>query len=136
MVSDRKVLLITVYRAAMLRESVTKSVLGLTDVEGGHIGSNGYRQQVGGRTGESLSDLESLSKTLDEGKRGGVGTGIAPPVVEAKGAGCGGVGGECGANEGAVPTKGKQDWRGEYLFGGGVGLQVAEVAENDRLDAE
>eukprot|EP00061_Rhincodon_typus_P010969 g35640.t1 len=42
MVSDRKVVLIIVYKVQMLHELVPKSVLGLINVEGGHIGSNRY----------------------------------------------------------------------------------------------
>eukprot|EP00061_Rhincodon_typus_P018177 g47238.t1 len=49
----------------MLRESVTESVLGLTDVEEITLGTMDTVDQVGGRTSEPLSDLEGLFGALD-----------------------------------------------------------------------
>eukprot|EP00061_Rhincodon_typus_P015952 g43908.t1 len=80
------------YRAHMLCESVTESesVLGLTHVEEATSGATGTIDQVGGCTGEPLSDLEGLPGALDGGERGGVGADVAPLAVAGKGAGYGG----------------------------------------------
>eukprot|EP00061_Rhincodon_typus_P005132 g24275.t1 len=60
-VCDQKVLLIIAYRAQMIHESVTKCTLGHTNAEETTSGATDTVDQVGGWTGEPLSDLESLS---------------------------------------------------------------------------
>eukprot|EP00061_Rhincodon_typus_P018929 g48321.t1 len=103
MVRDWKVVLIITYRAQMLCEWLTESVLGLTDVEEATSGA-ADTVQVGECAGESLSALESLSGALDSDDGDGVGAGVAPPVVAGKGAEDSGVGGECGVDNGVVET--------------------------------
>eukprot|EP00061_Rhincodon_typus_P009295 g32690.t1 len=56
----------------MLRESVTESAFGLTDVEETTSGAMDTVIKVGGCTGEPLLDLESLSWALDGGEMGDV----------------------------------------------------------------
>eukprot|EP00061_Rhincodon_typus_P015759 g43617.t1 len=73
MAGNRKVVLIGAYRAQMLRESVTKSALGLSDVEESTSGATDAVDQVRRRMGEYLSDMEGLFGALDGGDRGGVG---------------------------------------------------------------
>eukprot|EP00061_Rhincodon_typus_P017553 g46291.t1 len=65
MVSNRKALLIIAYGAQVLCKSVTKSTFGLTDVQEATSGATDTVDQVGGCTGEPLSDTESLSWALD-----------------------------------------------------------------------
>eukprot|EP00061_Rhincodon_typus_P018010 g46988.t1 len=84
MAGNRKVLLIIAYRAQILRESVTKSALGLTNVDKATSGAMDAVDQVGGRRGEPQSDMERLAWALDGGERRGVGAGrhLGCPEVE------------------------------------------------------
>eukprot|EP00061_Rhincodon_typus_P016464 g44695.t1 len=102
MVGNWKVLLILVYTAQTLCESVIESVLGLTDVDEAASGATDTADLVGGYTSESLSDLERLFGALDGGDRASVVAGAAPPTVAGKGTGGGQVGGECEADEGVA----------------------------------
>eukprot|EP00061_Rhincodon_typus_P011812 g37102.t1 len=58
------------YKAQMLRELVTESMLGLTDVEEATSGVMDTVYHVGGCTGEPLSDMESLLWALGGDERG------------------------------------------------------------------
>eukprot|EP00061_Rhincodon_typus_P008819 g31766.t1 len=62
---SRKVLLIVAYGEQMLRKSVTESVFDLSNVGETKLGATDTVDQVGGCTGEPLSDLEGLSGALD-----------------------------------------------------------------------
>eukprot|EP00061_Rhincodon_typus_P005862 g25878.t1 len=73
MVGNRKMLLIIAYRVQKLCESVTESVLGFIDVQEATLGATDTVDQVGGLTGESLSDVERLFAALDGGEKGGEG---------------------------------------------------------------
>eukprot|EP00061_Rhincodon_typus_P008723 g31590.t1 len=72
-VGNWKVLLLIVYRAQMLCKTVPKSAFGLTDVEETTSGGSDTVGQVGGSTGEPLSDLKRLFGAFDRGEEGGVG---------------------------------------------------------------
>eukprot|EP00061_Rhincodon_typus_P017314 g45958.t1 len=63
--------------AQMLHKLVTESVFGLTNVEEAKLGATDTVDQVGGCAGELLSDLESLSRALNGGEKGGVGADAA-----------------------------------------------------------
>eukprot|EP00061_Rhincodon_typus_P014018 g40775.t1 len=65
MVGKRKVLSIIAYRAQVLCKSVTESTFDLTDVEEDTSEAMDTVDWVGGCIGEPLSDLESLSRSLD-----------------------------------------------------------------------
>eukprot|EP00061_Rhincodon_typus_P016391 g44584.t1 len=73
MVSNQKVLSIIMYRVQMFHETVPESELCLTDIEEATSGAIDTVDQVGGCTGEALSDMESLLWALDGGGGGGVG---------------------------------------------------------------
>eukprot|EP00061_Rhincodon_typus_P009099 g32314.t1 len=65
MIGDRKVLSSVTYRAQMLHETVHESVFDLTDVEVATSGAKDTVDQVGGCTGEPLSDMKALLWALD-----------------------------------------------------------------------
>eukprot|EP00061_Rhincodon_typus_P015416 g43074.t1 len=72
LVSDRKVVLIIVYREQMLHKSGTESALGLTDVEEATSGATDTVDQVGGYVAE-LDELEVRDHILAGDRvRGGV----------------------------------------------------------------
>eukprot|EP00061_Rhincodon_typus_P017713 g46538.t1 len=75
MVGDQKVLSFVLYRAQILYEKVSESLLGLTDVEEATSGATDTVDQVGGCTGEPLSDVKGLLWALNGGEGGGVGAG-------------------------------------------------------------
>eukprot|EP00061_Rhincodon_typus_P002864 g18689.t1 len=58
MVGDRKVVSFVVHRAQMLYEMVSKSTLGLTNVEEATSGAADTVGQVDGCAGEPLSEME------------------------------------------------------------------------------
>eukprot|EP00061_Rhincodon_typus_P003747 g20876.t1 len=64
-VGNWKVLSFVVYRAQMLYETISESKLGLTNVEEATSGAVDTVDQVGGCTGEPLSDVKGLLWALD-----------------------------------------------------------------------
>eukprot|EP00061_Rhincodon_typus_P006838 g27886.t1 len=64
MVGDRKVLLFVKYRVQMLYKMVSKSTLGLTNVEEATSGAADTVDQVNGCAGEPLSDVEGVEHSI------------------------------------------------------------------------
>eukprot|EP00061_Rhincodon_typus_P016058 g44074.t1 len=140
MAGDRKMLLIIAYRVQMLHESVTESMLGLTDVEETILGELDTVDQVGGGTGESLSVLEIFSWALDGGE--GVGAAVSAETAIRYGdrefqEGEGGIRDGLGEFEVGVKGLSKVDELFKLLMGarGSVGT-VIDVAEEEKTNGK
>lgn len=86
----------------MFCKAVPEPPLGFPDVEEATPGTADAVYHIGRCAGEHLLDVESLLGAWDGGEGGGMGAGVALPAVAGKSAGCGGAGGECGADKGVT----------------------------------